>query len=135
MLPELFDHFLAFIESQRLLGLEQAVRIAGHHPQPDTRTLEALDGYMLSKLSETDMALFYVIQYFTVRKLCSLHIVMKIAPMVMHSHLWVSEQAKLYLAMMIERNIPHHAFFMLREVFAAQFPILPKDMTDGILLP
>lgn len=69
------------------------------------------------------------------RKTTTIGIVKKIAPMVIHPHLWVQSAAKQFIEMCLNENPPTRMFFLLREVFWPPFPLQPKDIIDDVLLP
>jgi hypothetical protein len=55
--------------------------------------------------------------------------------LVVHPNLWVREQAKEYLRMVLEENPPSHAYYLLCEIFEPPFPLEPKHLIDSLLLP
>lgn len=57
---------------------------------------------MESGLDENGISLYYTIKYFTNRKVFNQNIVKKIAAMVIHPHLWVREQAKDFIEVVLE---------------------------------
>ena len=99
------------------------------------RMMESIDSCIESGLEENGVVLYYAIKYFTIRKMTTITIVKKIAPMILHPHLWVQEQAKEYLGMCLMENPPTRMFTLLRETFEPPFPLQPQDMIDNILLP
>jgi hypothetical protein len=87
------------------------------------RILDAIDQCIEEELYGNNISLYYSIKYFTNRKLCTPNIINKICPLVVHPHLWVREQAKDYLRMVLEENSPSRVYYLLYDIFEAPLPL------------
>ena len=61
--------------------------------------MDIIDSCVETGLDENGICLFYAIRYFNHRKHCSTALSNKIAPLIIHSHLWVRDEAKSYIEM------------------------------------
>ena len=94
MWPDMFEFFISFLNSEKILGLEKSICIAEIDTELHKKIIDVIDSCVESGLDENGISLYYAIKYFTKRKVCTTVIVKKIALMVIHPHLWVREQAK-----------------------------------------
>lgn len=94
MWPDMFEFFISFLNSEKILGLEKSISITQIDTELHKKIIDVIDNCIESGLDETGISLYYAIKYFTHRKVCVPSIVKKIALMVIHPHLWVRDQAK-----------------------------------------
>lgn len=92
--PQMFEFFISFLNSEKVLGLKKSSALVEVDAESHKSYMEAIDSCIEAGFEENGFCLCYAIKYFTVRKSYAPHIVKKIAPMVIHPHLWVREQAK-----------------------------------------
>lgn len=135
MWPDMFEFFISFLNTEKTLGLEKGISITNIDVDSHKKIIDVIDSCIETGLDENGISLYYAIRYFTCRKISIPAIVKKIAPLIIHPHLWVREQAKEYLDMCLQENPPPRVFFLFREVFQPPFPLQPKDIVDNILLP
>ncbi len=76
------------------MGLKKGISITQIDVESHKKIIDVIDNCIESSLDENGISLFYAVKYFTVRKIFTPIIVKKIAPMVIHPHLWVRDQAK-----------------------------------------
>ena len=118
MWSDMFEYFVSFLNAEKILGLEKSISIASlEDTESHKRMIDIIDSCVESGLDENGLSLFYAIRYFTFRRAFPFSLVNKIAPMVIHPHLWVRDQAKEYMEMCLEENPPTRIFFLFREVF------------------
>ena len=85
----LFQFFVSFINSEKILGLEKSIAIIDENAEIHKKKFDIIDSCVESSLEENGLTLYYAIKYFTTRRISTIPIAKKIAPMVIHPHLWV----------------------------------------------